>query len=539
MIWFQLLLTACLGMLSYQYLKLVDVNEIRVDNAQISLKQQKEAFVTGHGGTTPFELMVLCAAVPIGTFLFIESYHFLKIRWFQNQRQFPFWIRLALEYTFILFPICWNQSFLFIPWGILLLFAQWLLAQILNSRRKSLTQEETVHAYLRRFLRLSTAKMGTNVAVAAPRVSLLTSYRATVMYMTLVAILAVDFTIFPRRYAKTETQGYGLMDLGAGSFVYSSALVSSFAKGGSHTSSKTVFHKYIPLIILGLVRLATHKGLDYQEHVTEYGVHWNFLFSLVLVFNGAHFVRSFLKIRVISFPLAVLVIYQFFLCKGGGQSFIENAPRWQSSQLDSTLAIHIKDQIRNLVLANREGLFGCVGYLSLYLIGEHIGSFCLWNHDRKGYRMEARFLFVSIVLWILHSILASVMQIPVSRRSTNSSYVVWVMAHNTLQLFFFSCVFSVTQNELHEENVVSDSPSKQIEPSPPIFESINRNGFLIFVLANIMTGIINLVINTIACSHVKSFFIMQTYSMCLSGLSLFINKTRHSIRHEAHFKKEI
>lgn len=44
--------------------------------------------------------------------------------------------------------------------------------------------------------------------------------RRSLMLLTCCAILAVDFRVFPRRLAKAETYGIGLMDVGPGAFVF-------------------------------------------------------------------------------------------------------------------------------------------------------------------------------------------------------------------------------------------------------------------------------------------------------------------------------
>lgn len=54
-----------------------------------------------------------------------------------------------------------------------------------------------------------------------------TNYRSGMLLTTVICILAVDFPqIYPTRFAKTRNFGYGLMDIGVGSFVFAAGLVS-------------------------------------------------------------------------------------------------------------------------------------------------------------------------------------------------------------------------------------------------------------------------------------------------------------------------
>lgn len=112
--------------------------------------------------------------------------------------------------------------------------------------------------------------------LAHSRLRFVTWFRASFMICTICAILAVDFPVFPRRFVKTETFGTSLMDTGVGFVVFSSGLVSKQARR-VRAPFLRVLLSCAPVLVLGFVRLAAVRAVDYQTHVSEYGVHCKLL----------------------------------------------------------------------------------------------------------------------------------------------------------------------------------------------------------------------------------------------------------------------
>jgi hypothetical protein len=107
------------------------------------------------------------------------------------------------------------------------------------------------------------------------------TFRTMVYMVTSISILAVDFQIYPRSNAKTETYGVSIMDLGVGAYVIGHAL-KSVQKSTNEEFIRTAKQSSF-LILMGIGRLISVKSTNYVEHITEYGIHWNFFFTLAIV----------------------------------------------------------------------------------------------------------------------------------------------------------------------------------------------------------------------------------------------------------------
>ena len=415
--------------------------------------------MTGHEGTTVTELLLVCLSAPIGVWL-------LSRLTLSSGTQ-----KSAAEAILVLFPMMLVQTNLLYPWGIAILPIEMVIALWLQ-----LVQEKQPPAK----------------ASQSRRLVSLTCFRSSVMYFTFVAILAVDFPIFPRRFCKTELMGYGLMDLGAGSFVVAAGLL-------PYKQVQQSWKRILPLFILGLIRFAANKGLDYQEHMSEYGIHWNFFLTLTVVTPLASMCVSSSTLSSWIIPLVVMSCYQYAL-SSGLQDYIETAARTCDADIP----------LCDMFAANREGILGCIGYLSIYLASYFIGRSCLWNNVNNARRRRIMLYGTAVLLWVIHYMLA--LLIPVSRRSTNLTFCVWTLAHNVLLL------------------ALLDTATLAATCPPLLLDVMNRHGLLLFVVANLLTGLVNLTFDTLHATDGTALVLLVCYLGAVCGFAMSLDLVLASLR---------
>ncbi|SCV72555.1 BQ2448_4092 [Microbotryum intermedium] len=354
-----------------------------------------------------------------------------------------------------------------------------------------------------------------------------TVYRAHMMLMTVICILAVDFPIFPRSFAKAETYGTSIMDLGVGSFVFSLGLISALPILRQKQSNSSILSEILKsiqhsagLLALGLVRVVMVKGVDYPEHVTEYGVHWNFFFTMaILPVFGSGFGRLAPKIGFTLMALLVTSVHQSILSRTG-------LTHWTLTPARDSL-----------VSQNKEGLVSLPGYLSIYLLGLGTGLYVLppdpYFYDvmtktldshaseeaqrklaekkEKVWRSKpdklASVLGSYAIIWSTLFALVRWSGVEVSRRLANLPYVLWVAAFNATFLFLYLCVHLWT----------SKSPTTRSSSAPRIFEAINKNGLLVFLVANLLTGLVNVSIESMYTGTTIAMLVLIGYCALVVG----------------------
>ena len=437
-----------------------------------SLKKQKEAFVTGLDGTTPQELLLICSSPAIGLWLF-QYFPTGSSQWKSILAEaVTFWIPMILCQTKYLFP-----------WGAAYLATEVFVAASCEIGRACMpsSARDTI----------TRSSDGSDDG----KLGYLTVYRSALMYLTFVAILAVDFHVFPRRFVKTEETGYSLMDLGAASFVIAAGLVSPRArskKQNTRITWKRYATRLLPLVLMGSLRLVTHKELDYQLHSSEYGVHWNFFFTLAALVP----VAATLPGPSWIVPVLIIGAYQYFLSEKGLQEWVVDAPRSCESAPDNLVC--------NLFVANREGVLGCIGYGTLYLMSEWIGYRFVWfanSHFAPVYGGLFTCVVALFALWLL--LLTT--GIPVSRRTTNIVFLVWSLLVNMMQLTGIQYAWT------------------RANKVPTVLLAVNRHGLLTFILANLLTGAVNLLINTLEVSDSMALFVLFVYVSVVGIVAMLID----------------
>ncbi|KAI0672091.1 GWT1-domain-containing protein [Trametes maxima] len=457
---------------------------------------------------------------------------------------------------------------------------------LLLPRRESGTPLPSTLTHSRASSRDASSQASSNspAVISIPPLPALTTYRSHMLLLTFICILAVDFPVFPRSLAKCETFGVSMMDLGVGSFVFSQGVVSAIplVKNPAHLTEpllpklSSVLRKCSPILLLGLLRTISVKGTEYPEHVTEYGVYWNFFITLALI----PVLQVLLHPVMIHLPISLLgvviaISHQLALSMGSLQAFVLEAPRV------------------GVISANKEGIVSLTGYLAIHLLGLSTGTLVLaptpsyfrrrrqqlahpratpsrprtpssdsdsddgapspssapapalalaHEQRRENDKTATELCSYAVLWWVLLGGLKlfGIGGGDVSRRLVNLQYIAWVAAYNTtfllgylvLDLAFFPSPLSTSIYSPTSKLKVHPDPdtlkaTRHLRgrelgvggSAPALLDAVNRNGLVLFLLANVTTGLINLSLPTMYMSDASAMLVLSLYGFGLSAVA--------------------
>ncbi|GMI63896.1 hypothetical protein like AT4G17910 [Hibiscus trionum] len=274
------------------------------------------------------------------------------------------------------------------------------------------------------------------------------------------------------------------MDLGVGSFVLMNAVTSRQARNISSSMSrwKAAVRSTTPLLLLGFARLVTTFSLDYQVHVGEYGVNWNFFFTLA----GVSIATSILNVPAKYSGIlgsVILVGYQSWLTNGLNVYLLSN------------------ERGTDIISRNKEGIFSLFGYWGMYLIGVQVSYYLFFENrpakQRSKHETRIRICLLSVVFWILTLLIDRHVE-RISRRMCNLAYVIWVVAQN-LQLL---------ATRFLADNIFGNKVLA-------LERAFDRHLLVSFLVANLLTGLVNLSVDTIFVSSSSAVLILVWYSWTL------------------------
>ncbi|XP_030009906.1 phosphatidylinositol-glycan biosynthesis class W protein-like [Sphaeramia orbicularis] len=473
----------------------------------MSQRDLKEAFVSNLNGTSLGEVALGSFLAPVC--VINRGLLLLLLHWASGTLPLPrpLLSHLLFDYSVLILPLVLSCTVLSDVLHLVVITLTLVPACVVWFIHRRSRRPSAVAAFLRSHVQFD-------------QVPFVTVFRVFVNVKTAISILAVDFSVFPRRYAKTETYGTGVMDFGVGAFVFANALVCPEARGKTASGSKVKLisqqlMSVWPLVALGLGRVLSVKMTGYQEHVTEYGVHWNFFFTLAVVRVVSSVLLAVLPLnQSVVFALLIGGIYQFILETTGLKEFI----------------LHNGNREVDFIHANKEGLFSVVGYVALYLVGVQVGLYVMQRRSsvQQWIQTLLNLLFGSFVLYAVLCIFQTFVE-PVSRRLGNLSFCLWSVAQS---LFFLSCLgladmlllFSKTLSGFHllpsswslyQKQSESVCDRRRHVDGLCLLQAVNRNQLLFFLIANVMTGLTNSVVDTLSCG--------QLFSVCILLLYMFIN----------------
>ncbi|KAM0681043.1 hypothetical protein GINT2_000826 [Glugoides intestinalis] len=214
---------------------------------------------------------------------------------------------------------------------------------------------------------------------------------------TTICIFLCDFSFWTKRFSKNDYFQVGLMDLGVGCFIFNGGIISK------KTTTRKMAKSTMILLLLGFVRLFTVLVFDLDVNPNEYGIHWNFYFTLAVV-NMLFIPINMYTTRLVNISIGatILAVYEYMTPVLTPVLFNENRTVF--------------------VLQNKEGLASIIPFLGFFLVLNGISDYLLEKDVNKAIKNTSKIWFINLAIYFVTRLYSSP-----SRKLCNLGYISWVM----------------------------------------------------------------------------------------------------------------
>lgn len=263
------------------------------------------------------------------------------------------------------------------------------------------------------------------------RIDCLDHIRAATCMLTVVAIWAVNFPIYPMEFKKNKNIGLSIMDIGTGCIVYvggisralmlmrqtgkeqrssASRKLSSTSREVTSTPSSLVNRQNLArfvrrqvndafgLFVLGMIRAVTVVVFKVGYDRTEYGYDWNFFFTLsftyvlatvVHVFSSFFSPKLLLSLRPLTVDalagLLLMVVQSVILSLPKSHQDLRVHACKDQSVYDWAMTENLECNPRvTLLQRNAEGVLSVLGYTALLLLSFESAAPLLRLHQEQS-----------------------------------------------------------------------------------------------------------------------------------------------------------
>ena len=300
-------------------------------------------------------------------------------------------------------------------------------------------------------------------------------------------IFFCDTLFFPDELSKQYRDGIGTMDLGAGFILFITGATSRQTRdltSGLAKRFKTSYGIILICVNIGLLRMLlaelTGKG-DFSH-----GTHWNiFLILACIMIISICIPNQFTKYAYLL-AIATEVIYQIFLSMG-----------LEDYLLDTT-------RHHNFFERNAVGFCQTFGFMSCYFIGMGFGRKLYNLAITKTDKSQDKEIFLELLMLIAGSMIIFVIAYTclshTGPRVCNLAYVSYISLIGN-----FCMIVTFVQDRLtvkEESNIICDGPGK-------------TSRLIYFIIANSLTGIINISCEVAKLSMGVQLVILMGYTLVL------------------------